>query len=78
MKTAISVADEIFREAERYARRVKKSRSQLYADAMAEYLARHQPDAVTEAMNETCAKVGDRPDPFLRTAARRLLARDEW
>src|SRR5262245_42454497 len=56
MKTAISIPDPIFREAERLARRLKKSRSQLYAEAMADYLRRHDPDAVTEALNRVCAE----------------------
>ena len=51
MKTAISVPDRIFRAAERHAKRAKKSRSQLYAEAVAEYLTRHAPEEVTEAMN---------------------------
>lgn len=78
MKTAISLADAIFHEAERFARRVKKSRSEVYAEAVAEYLARHEPDAVTEAMNEACVKVGDQADRFVRAAARRTLARAQW
>jgi metal-responsive CopG/Arc/MetJ family transcriptional regulator len=36
MKTAVSIPDRIFREAERHARRSKKSRSQLYAEALVE------------------------------------------
>jgi metal-responsive CopG/Arc/MetJ family transcriptional regulator len=41
MKTAISLPDRIFLEAERYARRTGRSRSQLIAVALTEYLARH-------------------------------------
>ena len=57
MKTAISLPDRVFREADRHARRTGKSRSQLYAEALAEYLARHAPDAVTDAMNQVCDSV---------------------
>ena len=42
MKTAVSVPDELFEAAERQAERTKKSRSQLYAEAIAEYLARQR------------------------------------
>src|SRR5580700_6419740 len=38
MKTAISVPDEIFEEAERLARQRGMSRSELYAKAVAEYV----------------------------------------
>lgn len=77
MKTAISVPDPVFREAEQYARRARKSRSQVYSEAMAEYLARHVPDAITVAMNEVCDRLGEDPDEFLRAASRRVLRRQK-
>ena len=78
MKTAISIPDPIFHEAERLARRLKKSRSQLYAEAMAAYLRRHDADAVTEALNRVCAESAARIDPFADAAAHRLLSNVEW
>ena len=54
MKTAISVPDEVFAEAERLARVLKKSRSQLYSHALREYVARHAADQVTETLNRVC------------------------
>lgn len=79
MKTAISVPDRVYREAERYAKRTRKSRSQLYAEALAEYLARHAPEEVTESMNSVADQLGGtRSDPFVAEAARRLLETVEW
>lgn len=78
MKTAISIPDEVYQGAERLARRTKKSRSRLYGDALREYLARHAPDDVTEAMNRACAEVGETKDPFVSSAAQRILERSEW
>jgi len=78
MKTAISIPNEVYQGAERLARRTKKSRSRLYGDALREYLARHAPDDVTEAMNRACAEVGETKDPFVSSAARRILERSEW
>jgi len=78
MKTAISIPDDVFAEAERLARRQKKSRSQLYAEAVEEYVARHDPDAVTDAMDRVCEDVGPDPDPAVSAAARRVLERSEW
>src|SRR5207302_10510760 len=49
MKTAISIPDDVYAEVERLARRLNRSRSRLYADAAREYVARHDPDAVTDA-----------------------------
>lgn len=78
MKTAVSIPDEVFQGAERLARRTKKSRSRLFSDAVKEYLERHAPEEVTEAMNRACAEVGDTTDPFVSTAARKTLKRSEW
>ncbi|MEE8585847.1 MAG: hypothetical protein V3T83_13450 [Acidobacteriota bacterium] len=56
---------------------MKKSRSQFYSEAVAEYVARHDPDTVTEQINAVCSEVDTRPDPFLTEAARRILAETE-
>ena len=78
MKTAISIPDGIFRDAERLARRLKQSRSEVYSRALAEYVARHEPDQVTEDMDRTLDEVGEPNDEFVSTAARRSLRRTEW
>lgn len=81
MKTAISIPDDVFQVAERLARRTKKSRSQLFSDAVREYVARHAPDEVTEAMNQVCAQLGSKSgkdEGFVSAAARRVLERTEW
>jgi Arc/MetJ-type ribon-helix-helix transcriptional regulator len=78
MKTAVSIPDEVFEQAERLARRARKSRSQVFSSALREYLARHAPDEVTEAMDRVCAQVGDQRDPFVAGAARRTVERSEW
>lgn len=78
MKTAISIPDEIYAGAQRLARSTKKSRSRLFSDAMKEYLARHAPDEITEAMNQACSRAGQTKDPFVSGAARRALERSEW
>ena len=80
MKTAVSLPDRVYREAEGYAKRTRKSRSQLYAEALVEYLARHDPDEVTEAMNVVVDELGDATpaDAFVQGAARRMLRSVEW
>jgi metal-responsive CopG/Arc/MetJ family transcriptional regulator len=78
MKTAVSIPDEVFQGAERLARRTRKSRSQLFSDALREYVARHAPDEVTEAMNRVHEELGDSNDSFVSAAARRVLERTEW
>jgi metal-responsive CopG/Arc/MetJ family transcriptional regulator len=78
MKIAVSVPDDVFEEAEELARRMKRSRSEVYSRALAEYLARHAPDRVTEAMDRTLAEIGEPRDGFVRTASRRVLKRSDW
>ncbi len=78
MKTAISVPDDVFEEAERLVRQTKRSRSELYTLALSEYLARHAPDRITEAMNRVVSEVGEEVDEFVAEASRRILSRVEW
>ena len=78
MKTAISIPDDVFQEAERLAAALKQSRSQLYSRAVREYVARHSADSVTAALDSVCAvESGSGPD-FVRAASRRTLGRTEW
>ena len=59
--------------------RTRKSRSQLYAEALAEYLVRHAPDEVTEAMNGVVDELGDTAsDSFVQRAGPRMLRSVEW
>jgi predicted transcriptional regulator len=78
MKTAVSIPEDVFKGAERLARKTKRSRSRLFSDALKEYLARHTPDSVTEAMNKACSELGAAKDEFVSSAARRVLERSEW
>lgn len=78
MKTAISIPDKVFADAERLSLRLKKSRSQIYTEAVTEYVARHDPEAVTDAMNRVCEKVDTQPDQAFAAAARRTLEAVEW
>ncbi len=78
MRVRVSVPDDVFRAAEAEARRTGKSRSQLCAEALSEYLARHAPDEVTEAMNRVVDRVQEPCDPFVSAAAWRILKGSEW
>ena len=52
MKTAISIPDSIFQAAEELAERYGISRSELYAKAVASYIAEHRTETVTQALDE--------------------------
>lgn len=71
VKPAISIPDELYRQVELCSRRLKVSRSRLFADAVREYLARRRipPDA-TAAWNEVIAKVGQPGDEPAAVALR--------
>lgn len=75
MKTAVSLPDGLFKEAERLARRQRKSRSRLYSDAIAEYVARHDPDWVTAKLNEVAESVDTSLDAFGAAAAYEVFRR---
>ena len=78
MKTAVSIPDDIFERAETLAHRGKRSRSEVYARALSEYVARHTPDSVTEAMDRVIESVNEPADGLASRAARRTLERSEW
>lgn len=78
MKIAVSVPDDVFEEAERLARRMKRSRSEVYSRALAEYVARHAPDRVTEAMDRALAGISEPADQFVRAVSRGVLKRSDW
>ena len=52
MKTAVSLPDSLFEAAEQLARQLGKSRSQLYAEALREYLERRRDEDITRRLNE--------------------------
>jgi len=78
MKTAVSIPDDVFEEAERLATELKTSRSRIYSRALQEFVARHASDRVTEAMNRVVDAVGPEIDEFSQRASRRILERVEW
>ena len=78
MKTAISVPDDVFESAERLARRERRSRSEIYSTAVREYVARHSPDEITDALNQVISDVGSSPEPFVVRAGTRILERSDW
>ena len=78
MKTAVSVPDDLFRRAETAARRLRVSRSQLYATAISEFLNRQQRNAVTERLNEVYSSQPAKVDSALHRAQLKSLGTDSW
>ncbi len=73
MKTAISLPDDLFLSANDLAKRQGMSRSELYAVALAEYLAKHRDADVTSRLNEVLAEESTGVDPALRAAQARSV-----
>jgi predicted transcriptional regulator len=78
MKTAVSIPDELFRKADELATRLGKSRSEVYREALADYVARREPGAVTRALDEIADEIAAEGGVFAAEAARRALQRSEW
>ena len=78
MKTAVSLPDELFRQADAAARRMRVSRSHLFASAIAEFLDRRRSDAVTERLNAIHSRHPAKVDAALHRAQLRSLDRDSW
>jgi predicted transcriptional regulator len=78
MKTAVSIPDELFRKADELASRMGKSRSEVYRDALADYVSRRDPGAVTRALDEVADELSSEERAFTSAAARRTLAQSEW
>ena len=62
----------------RVARRLRKAPRLVLRDAIDEYVARHDPEAVTRAMNRVAELVDTRSEPGVAGAARRILENTEW
>ena len=78
MKTVVSVPDAIFDRAEKLARRMRKSRSRFYSDALRESVARNDPATVTAALDALYKEEDSGPDAFVRERARRTLGSADW
>jgi metal-responsive CopG/Arc/MetJ family transcriptional regulator len=78
MKTAVSVPDELFRIAEATARRLRVSRSELYAKAIAEFLNRQDSDTITERLNEVYSRQPAKLDSGLHRAQLKSFKKERW
>ena len=51
MKTAISIPDKLFKDAERTAKQLGLARSQLYVKAIKEFIEHHNKEYITDKLN---------------------------
>jgi len=78
MKTAVSLPDDLFRMAEATARRLRVSRSELYAKAISEFLKGQQGNSITERLNDLYSRSTAKVDSGLHRAQLKSLGKDAW
>ena len=78
MKTAISLPDTVFEEAERLAANLGLNRSQLYARALKAYIERHDNDAITDRLNQVYAVEQASVDEVMLEMQIQTLGDDGW
>jgi metal-responsive CopG/Arc/MetJ family transcriptional regulator len=80
VKTAISIPDPIFKEAEQLAKQRGVSRSELYTLALSEYVRNERFQGVRERLDAVYAANPDQSklDPVLEEIQSRSLPREKW
>ena len=78
MKTAVSLPDDLFRLAEATARRLRVSRSQLYAKAITDFLKHQDGNAITVRLNDVYSRYPAKVDSGLHRAQLKSLEKDAW
>ena len=76
MKTAISIPDPIFEQADQLAHRLGISRSELYASAVQAYVEAHRAENITEALNRVYSQEDSSLDPVVASLQATALSRD--
>jgi len=78
MKTAISIPDDVFTQAERFAHQKKMTRSALFTAAVDEYIHHHREDDVTRKLDEVYASEDSSLDPVFAKLQSLSLPREDW
>jgi metal-responsive CopG/Arc/MetJ family transcriptional regulator len=78
MKTAISIPEPLFEQAEALAHQMGISRSELYATALAAYIEAHQADHITEQLNRFYEVEDSSLDEVLQQMQFLSLPKEEW
>jgi metal-responsive CopG/Arc/MetJ family transcriptional regulator len=78
MKTAISISDDVFQEAEKTAMKLGLSRSKLYSLAIEEFVQNHSTDMITTKLNELYDKADSKLDNDIVQATYDLFVQENW
>ncbi|MBU0500959.1 MAG: ribbon-helix-helix domain-containing protein [Gammaproteobacteria bacterium] len=78
MKVAVSLPDPLFSAAEQMAQQLHVSRSQLYAQALAEYMEKRRDAVITQRLNAVYGAAQEGVDPALNKAQLKVLSDEAW
>jgi len=79
MKTAISIPDPVFKVAERLAKRLGMSRSELYVRAISSYVEEHKGQKVTELLNEIYGGMENQGlETGFKMAQKKSISKEAW
>ena len=78
MKTAISLPDSLFHAADALAKRTGMSRSELFREAVTDYIEAHKHDQVREALDAVYAEQPAQLDDTLMRMQTMSLPKEDW
>jgi metal-responsive CopG/Arc/MetJ family transcriptional regulator len=78
MKTAISIPNNVFEQAESLARKLKISRSELFTEAVKVYLKENHVEDVTAKLDEVYGNANSNLDDDLLKAQASSLPKEKW
>jgi metal-responsive CopG/Arc/MetJ family transcriptional regulator len=80
MKTAISIPDNVYNEAEITAKQLGLARSQLYVMAIKEFIEHHNKDKITEKLNLVLSNLNQKNvlDEVGLESLRKATENDTW
>ena len=78
MKTAVSIEDEVFFEAESAAKEMGLSRSKLYSNAVLEFIRNHRPGSITDKYNKIYSENEIQMEDDIAKANYELFSTEEW
>lgn len=78
MKVAISLPDPVFTAAEQLAKELRVPRSQLYAEAIAQYLERRGGSAITAKLNAVYSRQESAVPAEFARAQSSILSNEAW
>ena len=78
MKVALSIPDDLFQSAEALSKRLRVSRSRLYATALGEFVAKNRGRKITERLDAIYGSEDSRLPRAVRRLQSRSLTREPW